>query len=564
MLNEGKEERKPTSMSSPPFGYRSYRPRAASVDDVRVNVLRNGSDRHGVVLVIPESMHDFFDACAELCAARYKFSKVWNAQGFEILDVHSFVPSETVFVGTQGESFLGTSSRFGSIGRILRRLASQGRIRRAEEESESDEESEHEFYEENSASDDVVFGLENEGENIWMDSDFDISTSNLQAIFSELDTDNDGFISYAKFRRGLEEFNLTRELSDNEFQRLLASTDLDKSGNITRSEFVKALQNLVISARFIGEVVSKIGVLKECFVYDYCVETCRFRSTLNQGQNALNMKEFLGEPPGPREGFAVRWINVTGNHLPTLYGIASIYDLNNFEVEDALSKTERSRIVYHNAAGSFSLDNGGHVQAILRWIRQKHPRSFKVKDDQLSIFCTMDTVITVQETSNDVIMDKVRSRLSSHQTPLGLPAEPRKMISKIRRNGSEYLVYFIIDQIVDHAYGTLFNFNKDLLRLERTVISSASSSPQVIHSVLRIKREIMTLRDALLPMMQAIFHLRDNLGKRLEDARLGADEKSQELERHLVELYNGYNDISDHSSLMSDQIRYLTTWYANV
>jgi Mg2+ and Co2+ transporter CorA len=376
---------------------------------------------------------------------------------------------------------------------------------------------------------------------------------------------------------------MTNRLSDREFKELVRQIDIDQSGDIKRFEFVKAMQSMVITSRLLGTAPSKAGSLHECFVYDYSIEGFRYRST-SHPKSPLLIEEFLHEPSGPISPHKVRWIHVVGDHIGTLLGIASKYGLNNFEIEDALSGTERSRMVEHCFDSRPWFESGGHVQIIIRVVRPKKKPPLRLKEEQLTIFCTNNTVITIQQKPNSVVFFKLQTRISGsapklddEKTSENSFSSGKFVVSKIRRNGSEFLVYSIIDRIVDCANSTLYRFNKELIRLERDVNSPKDTPPNTMVQVHRVKREMATLLDCLRPLHQTVLKLIESLkiriqrrhqvlekGKRISEREFdGFGLDQQQVDLDIVdwnELVAGYSDIKDHIELMNAQVTYLHSW----
>ncbi len=83
-----------------------------------------------------------------------------------------------------------------------------------------------------------------------MDPDFDISRAHLAELFHSIDKNHRNVITFEQFRMGLQSKGIS--LSDSDFSRLINRLDLDHSGDIQKSEFIHAIQDLTLRSRFFG------------------------------------------------------------------------------------------------------------------------------------------------------------------------------------------------------------------------------------------------------------------------------------------------------------------------
>jgi len=112
----------------------------------------------------------------------------------------------------------------------------------------------------------------------------------------------------------------------------------------------------------------------------------------------------------------------------------------------------------------------------------------KLQDEQTSFFFFHDTVITFQETRGDV-WDSVRKRIEVTN-------------SRLRTNGAGYLLYVLLDSMVDHFFSILESYGDLLEEMEHVVIENPSPrTQQRIHSV---KRELARLRRIMWPTRELV------------------------------------------------------------
>ncbi|MCL4108521.1 UNVERIFIED_CONTAM: hypothetical protein GTU68_046802 [Idotea baltica] len=108
--------------------------------------------------------------------------------------------------------------------------------------------------------------------------------------------------------------------------------------------------------------------------------------------------------------------------------------------------------------------------------------------EQVSLFFGKNFVLTFQERFGDVL-DPVRRRIRGKKGPM-------------RKSGPDYLAYAIIDTIIDGYYPVLEQYGEHLEDLEAKVVANAT--PQMLHRINQIKRNLLVLRRGIWPQRDAI------------------------------------------------------------
>lgn len=464
---------------------------------VRVNVFRLRSANPGKVVVVPASFPQFLVAVAEKFHLAPSSIVVYSEEGAEIEHVSEFMNGEIVFVGKRGQPF--TSDRGGWCARILRKGTHNFEVEEDEEEVQGEVHS-------HDAADDATVPF-------WEDPDFDISSKHLQRLFRSFVKEEKGsdgsnrsaVISYEALREGLRTLHV--ELSDEAMDDMISKIDLDRSNDITESEFVMAVQTMGLQKRMSAPGAT-FQELQECCIYDYNATETKVR---------LAPDDFLKEPPRPAPGFAVRWIGVTGLHAPSLYGLAAVYGLHQLEVEDALTTNERTKLV---------VGEDNHLEIVLRCLSIRTSPPHNLKDEQVNIFRINNTLITVQAQAEGGWIVPLRRRLAMRG-------------SKLRIRDASFLLYSMVDGIVHHTSGILDTFNQRLIATERAMHKAEpNDSLALLFEMRRISRQLHLIREWLKPTILVI----RRLGK-LDPA-----------------LSKYYNDILDSVEQMSDKTKYMQKW----
>jgi magnesium transporter len=116
----------------------------------------------------------------------------------------------------------------------------------------------------------------------------------------------------------------------------------------------------------------------------------------------------------------------------------------------------------------------------------------RLRDEQVSLFLFKDVVLTFQETAGD-LWDPIRQRLQ------------KAGHSRLRVNGASYLVYAMLDSVVDHYFPILESYGDLLEEIEKEIFES--SSVRVQQKVHLVKRELALLRRVAWPMREVITEL---------------------------------------------------------
>lgn len=137
-------------------------------------------------------------------------------------------------------------------------------------------------------------------------------------------------------------------------------------------------------------------------------------------------------------------------------------------------------------------------------------KSIEFDKEQISILLGKNYVVSIQEKGEN-IFEKIKERIEQGR-------------GRIRKMGSDYLAYTLIDIIIDNYFRLLEIIGEKIEYLEEElVINPTSSTLQTIHE---LKRELIFLRKSVWPLREVINNLdrreseliSDSLGLYLRDA----------------------------------------------
>ncbi len=178
----------------------------------------------------------------------------------------------------------------------------------------------------------------------------------------------------------------------------------------------------------------------------------------------------------------VRWINVDGlNDSQVINTLAKWYRLHPLAVEDLLHIPQRPKAEAYGGEGEYR----ARLFIVGRMVQLIEDR---LASEQVSLFLGRHTVITFQQTHGDV-WDPIRQRIN-------------KAGSRLRTNDASFLVYALLDALIDHFFPILEQYGEQLEHLENQILDH--SDQRQIHDVHGVKRELLLLRREIWPMREMI------------------------------------------------------------
>ncbi len=191
----------------------------------------------------------------------------------------------------------------------------------------------------------------------------------------------------------------------------------------------------------------------------------------------------------------VRWININGlTRMEVIRAMAEKYQLHPLAIEDVLHTVQRPKA--EDYAGS--ADQPGRLFVVAR-LSERHDD--RLHSHQISLFLGRSTLITFQEANAD-IFDGIRQRLHSRG-------------SRLRENDVSFLLYAMMDAIVDNYFPLLEQYSERLEEIEEEIL--ADPERETLQEVHAIKRELLFLQRAAWPMRELISQLQRDKHECLSD-----------------------------------------------
>ena len=186
------------------------------------------------------------------------------------------------------------------------------------------------------------------------------------------------------------------------------------------------------------------------------------------------------------------WLNITGLHdVDLIERVGREFQIHKLTLEDVVNTRQRAKFE----------DYGHYLFAVFKMLHLE-PESNDIRSEQISLILGSNFLISFQEAPGDVF-NPVRERL-------------RKGNGRLRSGGCAYLMYALIDAVVDYYFYLLERLVEEIDELEEELLGSPR--PEAMARIHDLIREIIYLRKQVWPMRELV----DNMVK-AESSLLPAD-----------------------------------------
>lgn len=177
----------------------------------------------------------------------------------------------------------------------------------------------------------------------------------------------------------------------------------------------------------------------------------------------------------------VTWINIIGIHDNLLMQeIGKQYHIHALALEDIMNQNQRPILE----------DYDKFLQIVLKYCDYDENKK-EIRIEQVSLLIGNNWVISFQEKSHK-IFDSIIKRIKSGK-------------GRIRKMGSDYLAYAILDCVVDYYFVLLEKIGEDIEELEDKI--TEKSRPEIIQDIFLLRRELVYLRRSVWPLRDIINNL---------------------------------------------------------
>ena len=233
-------------------------------------------------------------------------------------------------------------------------------------------------------------------------------------------------------------------------------------------------------------------------------------TAFHYGEGAVEERDGLGAAEARQlaDRPGVTWVNVDGvADTAAVAAFGEAFGLHPLLVEDLVNATQRPKLEVY--AGP---DGEPHVFVVARMVRATDadperaycdgdPATVGHAIEQVGLVLGPGYVLSFQEETGDVF-DAVRDRV-------------RRGVGRVRSAGPDYLLYALLDLVVDHVFVTLERIGDAAEALEHRAL--ADPAPAVQAAISALRREVVVLRRAVWPLREVLAGLQREDAPYVED-----------------------------------------------
>jgi len=174
----------------------------------------------------------------------------------------------------------------------------------------------------------------------------------------------------------------------------------------------------------------------------------------------------------------ITWVNVSGIHdIGIIQAFGKAFDIHPLVLEDVVHSGQRPKME----------DMGEYLYVVLKMLAHNHgPNPFEA--EQVSLIVGNRFVISFQEREGDVFQS-IRDRI-------------HKGKGHIRKSGSDYLAYALMDAIVDNYFIILENMGEQIEIIQESVLSQPD--PSNLRMIQDTRRQMIFLRRSIWPLRETL------------------------------------------------------------
>jgi magnesium transporter len=187
-----------------------------------------------------------------------------------------------------------------------------------------------------------------------------------------------------------------------------------------------------------------------------------------------------------RDAPSISWVNIDGVHdMAVIEKLGQHFLIHPLTLEDTVNTAQRPKFEEFD----------DYLYVVLKMLIYDD-NAGRVRAEQVSLVLGHSFLISFQEAEGDVF-DAVRERI-------------RRGRGRIRRGGSDYLAYALIDCIVDHYFVALEHLGEKVEALEAQLDVADGDNP--LNAIFRLKQDMIYLRKQLWPLRETLsrFHKTEN------------------------------------------------------
>ena len=247
-------------------------------------------------------------------------------------------------------------------------------------------------------------------------------------------------------------------------------------------------------------------------VYDYNTESIDERK-LNKVQDCFFYKT----------SNRISWINIDGLRKADVEAVSNHFNIHALLIEDILSMHQRPK-----------MDEVEGVLFCLLNMLYFNNTTKAVETEQISIVLGKDFVISFQEDASRDVFDPIRSRLKITN-------------SKIRQRTADYLLYAMLDIIVDNYFLVMEKLGEQVELVEEEVIRR--SNTKSLARINQLRKELIVLKRNIAPVRDLLNGIIRSESELLDDR---TTKYFKDIYDHIIQAYDLSENYRDMMTSMQD------------
>jgi len=225
-------------------------------------------------------------------------------------------------------------------------------------------------------------------------------------------------------------------------------------------------------------------------------------------------KEFITYKDKP----TITWINVDGiENTEILKDLGECFNIHSLTLEDILNTDHRPKLE----------DYENYIYIVLKMLSYDEKEEV-ISSEQVSLILGKNYVISFQESEGD-IFDPIRERIKNGK-------------GRVRKAGSDYLYYLLLDAIVDNYFIILEKVSEKIEGLEDEVIKNPTQ--KTLNNIHNLKTEMLYLKKSVWPLREVV--------NKLERGELTLIKKSTSI--YLRDIYDHTIQVIDTTETLRDML----------
>ena len=233
-------------------------------------------------------------------------------------------------------------------------------------------------------------------------------------------------------------------------------------------------------------------------------------------------QETIKECPEFTNKDTVKWIKINGlKDVENLKKIGTCFNLHPLVLEDVLNTNQRPKVEDYN----------DYLYIVLKLFDVSDNDRMVTK--QVSLILEKELVISFQD-DDEPIFDSIIKRIKTGE-------------NQIRSRKADYLLYSLIDTIIDSYFWDIEKVEDNIERIENNLIEN--TSPEVLKRIHNIKMDIITLRKTIRPLRGVLSTLESSEYFQIDES---TDYYLRDVYDHSLQIFEMLESLRDRISEILD------------